>query len=155
MKYRTQLLTDQQELVWRLHKEEGMTYRQIAEGLKVSRGRVQQIAAEARRRMKEYEEADPRQSLVLLPTRVRKALEYLDFHSRSELLEAVQSGQLYYDAKEPRRWIWHRPAAVEARSGRNFAHLRNAGRQSWEILLQWLGFPTPADEERRAQREEE
>jgi hypothetical protein len=149
MKLRTQLLTEQQALVRRLHKEEGMSYREIAEGLLLSRGRVGQIAAEARRRLKEYEDADPRESFVGLPVRVRKILEeYLEFHSRSEVLAAVKSGRLYYDAKEPRNWRYFEETK---RTRINVAWLRNAGWHSWEILLQWLGLETAAEQEQRAE----
>lgn len=138
-------MTERQELVLRLHKEEGMTYRQIAEGLKLSPNRVWQIAAEARQRLEKYE-ANPRNGFTGLPERVRKAVEdYLEFRSRSEVLAAVQSGRLYYNEKEGRRW------KVDIHSPINFARLRNAGWKSWEILLQWLNLETAAEQEQRAE----
>ncbi len=151
MKLGIKPLTEQQELVMRLHKEEGMTYRQIAEGLGLSRGRVQRICADARQRLEEYEE-NPRDSFVLLPKRVRNLLEYLELDSRSEVLEAVKSGRMYYDKKEPRIWV----RVVDWKTAKiNVADVRNAGWKSWEILLQWLGLPKPAEQEQLAKRKTE
>jgi predicted transcriptional regulator len=152
MKLGIKPLTEQQELVMRLRKEEGMTYREIAEGLGVTPCRVQQICAEARRRLSEHEE-NPRESLMLLPARVRSILKDIEFHRRSEVLEAVQSGRLYYDEKRP--MAWHGNLADMKEFGINVARLRNAGRQSWEILLQWLGFQTAEDQQEVAKRRKE
>lgn len=139
MKLGATLLTERQAFVLQLRQEEGMTYREIAARIGVTHHRVQQILAEVRTRMREHEE-NPQESLVLLPKRVRTMLENIEFGSRSEVLEAVQAGRLYYDEKGPANWNPDR--AQMKRTGINAARLRNAGRGTWEILLQWLGLRT-------------
>ena len=90
MIFNKELLNEEQALVFQLRQEEKVLLREIAEQMGLSVKRVQQIECEARRRLEEYGE-NPREGFVLLPTRVRKMLENLEFGSRSEVLAAVQS----------------------------------------------------------------
>ncbi len=140
MKLRTKVLSDEEELILRLRNDERMLQREIAKGLQLSVQRVRQIEREARRRLEEHE-ASPRGGWMMLPGRVRKLLENLEFASRSEVMEAVQSGRLYYDEKAA--WESGLTLAERKESGINVAKLRNAGRKSWVILMEWLGMPAP------------
>ena len=146
MKLGIKPLTEQQELVMRLRKEEGMTYQEIGEGLGVTRERVRQIYAEARRRLAEHEE-NPRESLVLLPVRVRTVLENLDLHSRSQILAAFESGELWCDSGCWTGSWTERAKLASQRKGRNLARMRNFGKDSWLILEQWLGFRTAEEQQ--------
>ncbi len=152
MIFNKELLNEEQALVFQLRQEEKVLLREIAEQMGLSVKRVQQIECEARRRLEEYGE-NPREGFVLLPTRVRKMLENLEFGSRSEVLAAVQSGRMYYD--EERRWSGGFNVADLEKTGINVARLRNAGRKSWDILLQWLGLQTAEEQEEIAKRKME
>ncbi len=140
MELRTKVLNDRQELILRLRKEEGMSLRQIAEGLHLSPGRVGEIERAARRKLEEHEE-NLQNGMVHLPARVRNILSDQGFTTRWEILDAVQSGRLYYDERAHSEW--GRTLAERKQSGINVAKLRNAGRKTWMILMEWLGLPAP------------
>ncbi len=137
----TKVLSERQALILRLRDEEGMTRRQIAEGLHVSPGRVGEIERAARRKLEQHEE-NLRNGMVGLPVRVRGLLNSQGFTTRGEILEAVQSGRLFYE--EGARSLWKDGADEAKRPGIDFARLRNAGRKSWANLLAWLGVEPAA-----------
>lgn len=135
-------LTDEQERVLRMHSEEGMSYRDIAGQLGVSRDRVQQICREARAKLREYE-ANPDDGFALLPLRVKKVLLRLDFSSRSEVLTAIESGRLWWEKQPYGPLESDRKKKESERQGINLAGMRNFGDKSWVIVCEWLGLPVP------------
>jgi hypothetical protein len=146
MKLRTKPLSETQELVMLLYTGGGMTYQKIGDLLGVTRERVRQIYTEARRRLAEHEE-DPRESLVLLPVRVRTLFRNLDLHSRSQVLAAFRAGAVWCDSGWWAATKAERARLASGRNGWNLGRMRNFGKGSWLILEQWLGFRTAKEQQ--------
>ena len=125
LKMRGTPLSEQQEVVLRLRDEEKLTHQEIAERVGVSLLRVRKLYETGKALRKDYARKGV-ESLLLLPTLVRNALEKLELASRARVKAAIAARELGWDKKLNR--LIH-PKDVYG---------INLGRESWLLLLEWV-----------------
>ena len=125
LKVRGTPLSEQQEVVLRFYDEEKLTYKEIAERVGVSLVRVRNMYATGKALREDYARKGV-ESLLLLPTVVRNALEKLELASRARVKAAIAAGEIGWDKKLNR--LIH-PKDVYGIS---------LGWESWLLLLEWV-----------------
>lgn len=124
MKTRGTPLSVQQELVLRLVEEDNLIYAEVCARLGVSINDMRTLYWTAKWLLEDYTRHGV-DSLWLLPTRSRIALEYLGFKSRAKVKAAIAKGVLCWDKKQYK--VIYQGARV-----------RNLGRKSWRVLQEWV-----------------
>ena len=131
MNVRLKPLNDQEELVFRLHREEKLSDVEVAQRLGRSLKRTREIYAQALERMEDFARHGD-ESLLLLPLRARKFVREFRLGDRAWFRNAIETGGLWWDKKR-RRICWeHRPL-----------YLSNVNWATWVVLNEWARLPAP------------
>jgi len=125
LKMRGNPLSEQQELVLRFYEEEGLTHQEIASRVGVSLVRVRKLYETGKALRNDYARHGV-DALLLLPTRVRLALEKLELASRSRVKAAIAAGELRWD-KRLNQLVYNKDLWGT-----------NLGQESWLLLQEWV-----------------
>ena len=127
LKMRGTPLSEQQEVVLRFCEEEGLTHQAIALRVGVSLVRVRTIYATGKALQEDYARNGV-ETLLLLPTRLRQALEKLNLASRSKVKAAIATRELGWNKR------LNRLAYNQNRRGTSL------GWDSWLLLQEWASL---------------
>ena len=123
MRTRGTPFSEQQEMVLRLVEEEKLIYVEVAARLGVSLDDMRTLYWTAKRLREDYARKGL-ESLRLLPTRARFAIEWIGLTTRTKAKAAIETGKLGWDEKQ--KHVVYKGKRV-----------RNLGRKSWLELQEW------------------
>jgi len=127
MSFPNKLLSDQEELVVRLHDAEKLPYREIGVRLGVTHSRAWQIHIAASAKLRDFAE-NGANTLSHLPARVRRVIVDCQLCSRALARAAIESGELAWN-EGIGSIRWHGTM------------LPKVSRRTWAALYEWTGRP--------------